>query len=113
ARLIEDVDREWKETGKGVKSILLCGHAASVIAIGRALVGDVDVEVRAGTASLSEYVRRPGAEKLVHKPVERVAPGGDENGRYVPNVGWRGGVGVGGGWDMVRNGDCSFLEGGE
>ncbi|RPA88204.1 phosphoglycerate mutase-like protein, partial [Ascobolus immersus RN42] len=79
ARLIEDLDREWKETGTGVKSVLLCGHAASVIAMGRALRGDVDMEVRAGTASLSEYMR----------------------------------VGFGGGWDMVRNGDCSFLEGGE
>lgn len=115
ARMIEEIDGEWKESGTGVKSVLLCGHAASVIAMGRALVGDVDLEVRAGTASCSEYVRREGWDRVVHKPVPRVAPGGgeEEGGSYVPSVGWRGGVGVGGGWDLVRNGDCSFLEGGE
>ncbi|KAL7008352.1 C6 zinc cluster transcription factor-like protein [Cystobasidiomycetes sp. EMM_F5] len=40
-----------------VKSVLLVSHAATVIALGRALVGHPDMDVRAGTASLSHYTR--------------------------------------------------------
>ena len=31
----------------------------------------------------------------------------------VPQIDWRAGKGVAGGWDCVLNGDCSHLEGGE
>lgn len=30
----------------------------------------------------------------------------------IPNTNWRGN-GVVGGWDLIKNGDCSFLSGGE
>ena len=35
------------------------------------------------------------------------------DGDAVPDIGWRDGQGVAGGWDCEVNGDCSFLEGGE
>lgn len=41
-----------------VKRILLVSHAATVIALGRAIVGDREMAIRAGTCSLSKYVRR-------------------------------------------------------
>jgi len=31
----------------------------------------------------------------------------------IPDVNWRGGNGVVGGWDQIQNGDCSFLKNGE
>ena len=31
----------------------------------------------------------------------------------IPNVEWKGGRGVLGGWNCVMNGDCSHLDGGE
>ncbi|KAL2373440.1 hypothetical protein RJZ57_002073 [Blastomyces gilchristii] len=33
------------------------------------------------------------------------------SGKKVPR--WQGGVGVGGGWDCVGNGECGFLSGGK
>jgi transcription factor C subunit 7 len=39
AKIITDIDREWKENGTGPRAILLVAHAASIIAIGRALIG--------------------------------------------------------------------------
>lgn len=47
-----------KERHPKVKRILLVSHAATVIALGRAIVGDRGMAVRAGTCSLSKYVRR-------------------------------------------------------
>jgi transcription factor C subunit 7 len=31
----------------------------------------------------------------------------------IPTISWKGGNGVGGGWEVKLNGDCSFLSGGE
>jgi len=72
-----------------VRTILLCTHAATNIALGRALTGDPQLEVHTGTASVGEYVResRPAA----------AAGSSAEKSR----------------WTCVRNGDCSFLTGGE
>lgn len=70
--------------------------------MGRALTGDEEREVRVGTCSLSEYRRRK-VEVVDEKKI-------DEAGGKVD---WRGGRGVAGGWDMIRNGDCSFLKEGE
>lgn len=40
-----------------IKRILLVSHAATIIALGRAIVGDREFQIRAGTCSLSKYVR--------------------------------------------------------
>ncbi|KAI9823965.1 MAG: hypothetical protein M1819_001096 [Sarea resinae] len=101
----------------GPKAVLLCTHAAPLIAIGRVLTGRMPDSVEAEdfrpfTCSLSKFVRRrPGG------PVE--APGNDsvdaEKAAQVAKetIHWRDGNGVGGGWDCIINGDCSFLSGGE
>ena len=100
----------------GPKAILICTHAASMICIGRALTGRMpedegEEDFRCGTCSFSKFVRRKGTveaagqkEKLSWDPKRA-----DE----VPDIGWRNGNGVGGGWDVEVNGDCSFLENGE
>lgn len=39
AKIIFDIDRQWVEEGDGPKAILICTHAATNIAAGRALTG--------------------------------------------------------------------------
>ena len=39
AKIITDIDREWKENGTGPRAIMLVAHASSVITAGRALTG--------------------------------------------------------------------------
>ena len=41
-----------------VKRVLLVSHAATVIALGRAITGDEGMKIRAGTCSLSVYRRK-------------------------------------------------------
>ncbi|EEP77997.1 predicted protein [Uncinocarpus reesii 1704] len=92
-------------------ALLICTHAAPLIAMGRALTGNMpedssEEDFRPFTASLSMFVRRKsGRREELDDEAEQVC------GMKVPK--WRDGRGVGGGWDCVRNGDCSFLEAGE
>jgi broad specificity phosphatase PhoE len=44
-----------------VRTVMLFGHAASVIALGRALTGNKELEVVAGCASVTMYGRKAGA----------------------------------------------------
>ncbi|TVY83263.1 Uncharacterized protein LSUE1_G002153, partial [Lachnellula suecica] len=103
-RIIEQSDRE------GVKAIVICTHAATLIAIGRALTGRMPEDIaeedfRPFTCGLSTFVRKgKGGESV--KEWE-----GPET--EVPDVKWRDGKGVGGGWELKGSGDCSFLSGGE
>jgi transcription factor C subunit 7 len=53
----------------GIQRILLCSHAATIIAIGRTLLHDDhnaqrSPRIGAGTASLSKYLRQPNAPWL-------------------------------------------------
>ncbi|KAI6353079.1 hypothetical protein MCOR25_009188 [Pyricularia grisea] len=94
---------------EGVRSVVLCTHAAVVIALGRVLTGhmpaDITVEdFHAYTCGLSVYRRRQQAAPVsVDQPSVSPAEG---------PVTWRDGTGVGGGWDCELNSDCSFLPGG-
>lgn len=127
--IIADVDAEIAHLeasqppeNRSSKAVLIVSHAAPLIAIGRALTGnmpeDPDVEdFNVFTAGLSRFVRRGG---LASAAGER--DGGKGEGRLAPGTkiirpetsvpDWQGGKGVGGGWDCVANGDCSFLSGG-
>ncbi|KAK7203223.1 histidine phosphatase superfamily [Myxozyma melibiosi] len=67
----------------GIRALLICSHAATLIAIGRALTGNSGFEVRTGVSSVGEYA----------------AKGDDGNG-----------VGK---WTCVRNGDAGHLSQGE
>jgi transcription factor C subunit 7 len=98
---------------RGERSIIICTHAAAMIAMGRVLTGimpkDVDVEdFHCYTASLSQYNRRSNGTGS-SKAVDMWDP---EKESVIPDVNWRGN-GVHGGWDSILNGDCSFLKGGE
>ena len=129
----------------GVRAMLLCSHAATIIALGRVLTGNMPDNVetedfRAFTCGLSVYRRRgsipaaadnptgqqvtvPSRGNLEHinaspphdagspdscscssNPVDHSSP---------KSVKWKDGKGVGGGWVLETNSDCSFLSGGE
>lgn len=165
-RLIAECDRD------GIRAVLLCSHAAPIIALGRVLTGNMpeNIEVedfRAFTCGLSVFRRRKGAASSgangshsVTKPASvswstpraqtvadpntssaekntsnttrssgsgtakqtskagtddlQDAKSGDprQQGLQAP-VNWRGGRGVGGGWNCELNSDCSHLSQGE
>ncbi|KAK0669459.1 putative transcription factor tau 55 kDa subunit [Cercophora samala] len=118
--LIAQCDRE------GVRAILLCSHAATIIALGRVLTGNmpesIDTEdFRAFTCGLSVYKRRVAPAGSVSGAVECdgdgivTSPGAsdaDAADRHK-DLAWRGGRGVGGGWMCELNSDCSHLSLGE
>ena len=107
--MIRDVDREYQKTGRAEEdvTVLICGHAAQIIATGRALTGDVpedydEEDFQCFTCGISRFVRRPVKERLEEGHAADVDP-----------VGWRTNGGVAGGWDCVSNSDCGHLSMGE
>jgi len=103
---------------KGPRALLICTHAASMIAMGRTLTGRMpedpaEDDFKCFTCSLSKFVRR--------QKENVVSSGDDTKGEKwnraspddIPNVGWKDRKGVKGGWNCELNGDCSFLRGGE
>jgi transcription factor C subunit 7 len=105
-RVIEQCDQE------GVKAIVICTHGATLIAVGRALVGRMPEDISEQdfnpfTCGLTTFVRKSN-EKTNADIKEWEGP---ETG--IPTVKWREGKGVGGGWEMTVDGDCSFLAEGE
>lgn len=130
AAIIADVDAEIAayeaETGdKSSKAILICSHAAPLIAMGRVLTGampsDPNMEdFHVFTAGLSTFVRRRPRDQQPsfsgrsdNKRLDLLAPGTKVNSdHFVAVPDWMDGKGIGGGWDCVKNGDCSFLSAG-
>lgn len=108
-RIIRDLDAD----PSGPRALLICTHAASMICLGRVLTGQMPDDpnthdFRCGTCALSTFRRRnstlnPGKEDMwsVETPEK------------IPYLDWKNGNGVGGGWDCIGNGDCSFLKNGE
>jgi transcription factor C subunit 7 len=101
--IISSLDRE---VGDEDVAIVICTHAASLIAMGRALTGVMprdanEEDFKPFTCGVSKFVRR-----RVEREMERW-----EKGTEVPELGWRG-KGVGGGWICVMNGSCEHLSGG-
>ncbi|EGO57666.1 hypothetical protein NEUTE1DRAFT_81429 [Neurospora tetrasperma FGSC 2508] len=117
-RLIAECDRD------GVRAVLLCSHAAPIIALGRVLTGNMpeNIEVedfRAFTCGLSVFRRRKGASSRANGSrtatnTASMTAGASrtQTGLHAPVV-WRGGRGVKGGWDCELNSDCSHLSQGE
>lgn len=62
--LIASIDAEPEETRP--KAILLVSHAATLIALGRALIGDDSAHIGAATASVSRYRRTGSAWTCTH-----------------------------------------------
>lgn len=109
-RLIKQADQD----PSGPKALLICSHAAAMIAIGRALTGRMpddegEEEFNCFTCSFSSFKRRTAHSQsgTNSSTWDRSKP------EDVPDVNWRNGNGVGGGWDCEINGDCSFLTNGE
>lgn len=106
-KIIEECDRD------GVKTIVICTHAATLIALGRVLVGRMPQDVgeqdfRPFTCGLSTFERRTQGAGIAEEVKDW-----EGKGTEVPRVEWRGGKGVGGGWEVKGNGECDFLSGGE
>ena len=125
------------------KAIIICSHAAPLIAMGRTLTGHMpedpgEEDFKVFTTGLSTFVRRKrptvvgsrsdsgakegnlviGAERTSLEQaggdvIGRLAPGTKVGGLHVKVPDWTEGKGVGGGWDCISNSDCSFLNGGE
>lgn len=99
----------------GPRALLICTHAASMIAIGRVLTGRMpedhgEEDFKCFTCSLSRFERK---QKKADAEEEPEPPTWDsQSPDDVPDVRWRG-KGVQGGWECKINGDCSFLENGE
>jgi transcription factor C subunit 7 len=99
--VVRSVDREFEGMGRGREevTVLICGHAAQIIAAGRALtgtwpVGGADEEdFGCFTCGVSTFKRRN-------------AIGSAEAGEDVK---WRINGGVAGGWDCVINSYCGHL----
>lgn len=103
----------------GVRSVLLCSHAATIIAIGRVLTGNMPANVetedfRVFTCGLSKF-RRRGNVATGDEPA--TAPSSPDVGHAHASarraLDWKSGTGVGGGWACEVNSDCSFLSSGE
>jgi transcription factor C subunit 7 len=120
--LIAECDRD------GVRAILLCSHAAVIIAMGRVLTGQMpdNVEVedfKCFTCGLSMYRRRPSNSNSNSRLVSAESGGTDGIMRQAtdpcgvdhhakagsaPGT-WRAGEGISGGWDCELNSDCTHL----
>lgn len=105
------------------RSLLICTHAASMICIGRALTGNMPEDegaedFRCFTCAFSKFTRKPSStngsavpENMNSDPISTLWD--PANADEVPDIGWRNGRGVAGGWTCEVNGDCSFLKNGE
>ncbi|RKF75858.1 Uncharacterized protein GcM3_082004 [Golovinomyces cichoracearum] len=107
-KIIKQSDQE------GVEAILISTHAAPLIAIGRALTGRMPEDVteedfRPFTCGLSTFVRQKPQNSGSEVQEEEVI-----NSVQIPRITWKNKNGVGGScWEIISNGDCSFLSGGE
>lgn len=105
------------ESGAEEVAILVCTHAATMIAAGRVLTGVMPRDInepdfRAYTCGLSRFVRRSrresgGEDESALKMVESTGE------RMLSNATWMNGKGVAGGWDCLLDSDCTHLPGGE
>lgn len=115
AYALHHVIKRLDEDPKGPKTLLICTHAASMICIGRALTGRLPEDMgeddfRCFTCAFSKFTRRQQPSSNAQSDVELWDPTNPEK---IPDVKWKEGSGVQGGWDCVINGDCSFLSQGE
>lgn len=114
SRVISNADAE---SGAAEVAILVCTHAATMIAAGRVLTGVMPRDInepdfRAFTCGLSKFVRRPrrergGEDESALNTSERAGEG------MLPDAAWMNGKGVAGGWECLLNSDCTHLPGGE
>ncbi len=107
--IVGEVEREYEEEGRGGEdvTVMICGHAAGIIASGRVLTGRMpedyeEEDFKCFTCGLSRFVRRDW------KPAY-VADG--DMAQTAEN--WRISGGVAGGWECLLNSGCEHLSQGE
>ncbi|KAK4106582.1 phosphoglycerate mutase-like protein [Parathielavia hyrcaniae] len=115
--LIAQCDRD------GVRAILLCSHAAVIIALGRVLTGHRPTAVetpdfKCFTCGLSLYRRRQSSEVEAggnNSRAKQTAAEHDANVQGQDSLAseFRGDRGLPGGWDCELNSDCAHLSLGE
>ena len=132
SRIISNADVESGAEEEEEVAILICTHAATMIAAGRVLTGVMPRDInepdfRAFTCGLSKFVRRRRPLPLPRRERERERERGweDESSApplhpsqrvgkgMLPDAAWMNGKGVAGGWDCLLNSDCTHLSGGE
>ncbi|KAH8673602.1 histidine phosphatase superfamily [Xylariales sp. PMI_506] len=99
---------------EGKKAVVVCTHAAAVIALGRVLTGRMpdaidEEDFAAYTCGLSIYRRRKAAHEVPAVSIDRHT---SATVAATPRVQWMDGQGVRGGWVCEADSDCSFLRGG-
>lgn len=109
---LEDAE-DAKNTCPDERAILMCTHAASLIAMGRTLTGEdptdpATEDFKTYTAGISKFVRRQSPSDCPEGHLLQEQPEGDG----ASLVGWRAGRGIAGGWDCAINSDCSHLSNG-
>jgi transcription factor C subunit 7 len=107
--IIKEVDREYERNGRGEEAVtvLICGHAAGVIASGRVLTGDMPndyakEDFKCFTCGLSRFASR--GKKPAQCPDEEISQ---------KEQSWRTDSKVAGGWDCFLNSGCEHLSQGE
>ena len=113
-RTIQALDSDPRQP----RALLICTHAAAMICMGRTLTGRMpsdatEQDFRCGTCALSRFDRRKRSSESETKFGQGIGLWNDEEPEAIPQLDWKNGKGVGGGWDCSVNGDCSFLTGGE
>lgn len=125
AYCLDELIKRLDADPSGPRTLLICTHAASMIAIGRALTGNMpedetSEDFKCFTCAFSKFSRKPltsesgTSSAAASDPLLATAQKWDSsNPDIVPDINWRNGRGVQGGWTLEVNGDCSFLENGE
>ncbi|KAM0713589.1 hypothetical protein Q7P37_010551 [Cladosporium fusiforme] len=123
AYCLDELIKRLDADPSGPRTLLICTHAASMIAIGRALTGNMPEDEGAEdfkcfTCAFSKFSRKSAPTTTDQSanldPLLATSSKWDPNNPdEVPDVNWRDGRGVQGGWTLEVNGDCSFLENGE
>ena len=124
AAIVQDVNQEFSSQGKGDEevTILICGHAAQIIASGRALTGwkAAEREEQEGgfdeedflcfTCGISRFERRlkVGAGRGEAEPSERSKLSADVEAEAEGETNENPGI-----WTCTQNSDCSHLSTGE
>ncbi|KAL8733137.1 MAG: hypothetical protein Q9166_002329 [cf. Caloplaca sp. 2 TL-2023] len=99
------------ESGAKEVALLICTHAATLIAIGRTLTGSMpddpnEDDFMAPTAGITKFVR-----KQVSNP--EITHQSKHDSKIETGLAhWKDGKGVAGGWTCILNGNCDHLVGG-